>query len=59
MRTARIPLHVTDVDDLIRLGILKKEQRENPEALRNAILRLLRHLLDETRGLPFQDRPTC
>jgi len=27
-----IPLQVTEVDDLIRLGLLKKEQREDQEA---------------------------
>jgi hypothetical protein len=39
------------------LGILKKEQREDQEALRTAIMRLLRQSLDEMLRLPAWARP--
>jgi hypothetical protein len=42
-----IPLHITE-----RLGILKEEQRKNPEALRAAVLNLIRQTLDEMHWLP-------
>jgi len=53
LRCISIPLHVTEVlHDLIRLGILREEQREDSEALRAAVFRLIRQALDEMRWLP-------
>jgi len=37
----RIPLHVTDIDDLIRTGRLKEEQRRDAGALQTAVLDLV------------------
>jgi hypothetical protein len=47
MRCVRISLHVTEIDDLIRLGHLQREQRENAEALQTAVLSLVYRALDE------------
>jgi hypothetical protein len=41
MQYVRIPLHVTDIDDLIRLGLLKEEQRHDAGALQTAVLDLV------------------
>jgi hypothetical protein len=58
LRSVRIPLHVTEVGDLIRLGILKGEKREDPEALRDAVLNLIRRALDDMRWWPATARPS-
>jgi hypothetical protein len=34
----RIALHVTEIDALIRMGLLKENQRQDPEALQTAVL---------------------
>ena len=47
MRYVRISLHVTEIDDLIRLGQLPEERREDAEALRTAVLSLLYRALDD------------
>ena len=36
-----IPLHVTDIDGLIRIGRLKEDQRQDVDALRAAVLTLV------------------
>jgi hypothetical protein len=41
MRYVRIPLHVTDIDALIRMRLLKEEQRHDAEALQTAVLGLV------------------
>ncbi|HVI66739.1 MAG TPA: hypothetical protein VM910_29810 [Bradyrhizobium sp.] len=41
MQYVRIPLHVTDIDDLIRTGRLKEEQRHDAGALQTAVLDLV------------------
>jgi hypothetical protein len=41
LRYIPIPLHVTDIDALIRMGILKEDQRQDEEALRTAIMTLV------------------
>jgi hypothetical protein len=46
LQYVRIPLHVTDVDSLIRLGVLKEEQRHDTERLQTALLGLLYRALD-------------
>jgi hypothetical protein len=47
IRCVRISLDVTDIDDLIRLGHLSEERRENAEALETAVLSLLYRAFDE------------
>ena len=41
MQFVRIPLQVTDIDDLIRMGLLKEEERHDAEALKIAVLNLV------------------
>ena len=41
LRYISIPLHVTDIDGLIRIGRLKADQREDVDALRAAVLTLV------------------
>ena len=40
-RSVRIPLHETDCDVLIRMGLLKEDQRQDHKALQKALLGLL------------------
>jgi hypothetical protein len=40
-RSVRIPLYETDCDVLIRMGLLKEEQRQDHKALQKALLGLL------------------
>jgi hypothetical protein len=40
LRYIPIPLHVTDIDALIRMGLLKEHQREDVEALQTAVIGL-------------------
>jgi hypothetical protein len=47
LRLVRILLRGTEIDDMIRLGLLKEEQRESPEALQGVVLDLFHHALDE------------
>ena len=49
MQYVRIPLHVTEIDDLVRLGFLRGEQRQDPEALQMAVLGLICGVLDARR----------
>jgi hypothetical protein len=48
LRSIRILLRVTEIDEMIRLGLLKEEQRESPEALQGVVLDLFHRALDET-----------
>ena len=41
LRSVRIRLHETDIDALIRLRLLKEDQRQDVEALQTAVLGLL------------------
>ena len=41
MRYVRIPLHVTEIDELVRLGFLRGEQCQDPEALQMAVLGII------------------
>jgi hypothetical protein len=41
MRYVRIPLHVTEIDDLVRLGFLRGERCQDPEALQVAVMGLI------------------
>jgi hypothetical protein len=47
LQFVRIPLHVTEIDKLLRSGLLKEEQRQEQEALRAAVLSLVRLALDD------------
>jgi hypothetical protein len=49
LRYVRIPLHVTQIDDLIRMGRLKEDQRQDAEALQAAVMGLFQMALDELR----------
>jgi hypothetical protein len=51
MQLVRIPLHVTEIDELVCLGLLQEEQRQNPEALRAVVLDLIHGMLDEIRSV--------
>ena len=55
VRLVRIPLQVTNIDDLVQLGLLKQDERQNEEALRAAVLGLLHHVLDDAM-VPFWAR---
>ena len=46
IRLVRIPLHVTNIEDLIQFGLLKQDERQDEESLRAAVLLLLREALD-------------
>jgi hypothetical protein len=41
LKCVRIPLHETDCDVLIRMGLLKEDQRHDHKALEKALLGLL------------------
>ena len=41
LQYVRILLHVTDIDGLIRLGLLKDDQRTDADALQAAVLGLV------------------
>ena len=41
LRSVRIRLHETDIDALIRMRLLKEDQRQDVEALQTAVLGLL------------------
>jgi hypothetical protein len=47
MRYVRIPLHKSEVEDLIRLGLLQSEQRKDAQALQAAVLTLVYQGLEE------------
>jgi len=49
VRLVRIPLHVTNIDDLIHLGLLSQDERQDEEAVRAAVLRLFHQALDVAR----------
>jgi hypothetical protein len=55
VRLVRVPLRVTNIDDLVQLGLLKQDERQNEEALRAAVLGLLHQALEEAR-VPFWAR---
>lgn len=37
----RIELHATEIDDLIRMGLLREDQRHDPEAVQTAVMGLI------------------
>jgi hypothetical protein len=48
MRLVCIPLHVTEIDVLIRIGRLKEDSRTDAEVLQAAVLSLLYQALGES-----------
>jgi hypothetical protein len=46
MQYVQIPLHKSEVEDLIRLGLLQREQREDAQALQAAVLTIVYQALD-------------
>jgi hypothetical protein len=49
LRSVRILLRVTTIDDMIRFGLLEESQRERPEALRAAVVHLIRQAMEARR----------
>jgi hypothetical protein len=47
LRFIRIPLHVTDIDALVIKKLLKDVDRQDPEAIQNAICDLLARVLED------------
>jgi hypothetical protein len=46
MLYVRIPLHVTDIDALVQIGLLKDDQRADADALQAAVLSLVYRISD-------------
>ena len=46
MQYIPIPLHVSEIDALIRMRLLKDEQRQDDEALQTAVLTLVYRALE-------------
>jgi hypothetical protein len=51
LRYVRIPLHVSEIEELIRMGLLVEDQRYDAEALQAVALNLVRQALDEARDI--------
>ena len=49
LRSVRILLRVTTIDDMIRFGLLEEGQRERPEALRAVVVYLIRQAMEARR----------
>ena len=47
LQYVRVELHVTEVDSLIRMGLLKEEQRQHREAVHAAIMGLIYRALED------------
>jgi hypothetical protein len=47
LRYIPIPLHETDIDALIRMRLLKEDQRQDVEALQTAVIGLLYRAEDD------------
>jgi len=47
MQYVRVPLHITDIDALIRMRLLKEERRQDAEALQAAVLSLVYRACEE------------
>jgi hypothetical protein len=43
----RISLHVTEIETLVRMGLLTEEQRQDDEALQTAILSIVYRALED------------
>jgi hypothetical protein len=49
IQLVRIPLRVTEIDDLVRMGRLEEDQRHDAEALQAAVLGLFHIAMEEER----------
>ena len=49
MQFVRVPLHVTDIDDLIRMRVLKEEERHDAGALQTAVLDLVYRAMEHLK----------
>jgi hypothetical protein len=49
LRSVRILLRTTTIDDMIRFGLLEQGQRESPKALLAAVVYLIRQAMDDRR----------
>jgi hypothetical protein len=47
LQYVRILLHVTEMDSLIRMGLLKEEQRHDPDAVQTAVIGLIYRALED------------
>jgi hypothetical protein len=47
MRYIPIPLHASEIDALIRMRLLKNEQRQDGEALQTAVLTLVYRAIED------------
>ena len=56
LQYVRIPLHVTEINDLIQMGRLNEDQRRDSEALQAAVLCLVHQALDEMRDVWWPGR---
>ncbi len=50
MRYLRISLHVSEIDMLVRIGLLREEERHASEALQTAIMSIIYATLDRAVG---------
>ena len=55
-RLVRIHLDATEIDDLIRMGFLRKDQREDAEWLQTAVRALIYWVLEEPECLALRTR---
>jgi hypothetical protein len=46
VRLIRVPLRVSNIEDFVQFGLLKEDERADEQALRSAILVLLREALE-------------
>jgi hypothetical protein len=49
MQYVRVPLHVTDIDDLIRMRVWKEEERRDAGALQTAVLDLVYRAMEHLK----------
>ena len=47
LQSVRVELHVTDIDGLIRVKLLKEDQRQDPEAVQAAVMGLIYRVLED------------
>jgi hypothetical protein len=51
LRYVRIPLHVMEIEDLIRMWLLTEDQRYDAEAIQAAALNLVHQAPDDARAI--------
>jgi len=50
LRSVRILLRVTTIDDFVRAGLLDRQHRDNPQALQAVVTRVLRQAVKKLRN---------